>query len=445
MTAHVEKAAYVGVGDSARQEHFAFQAPVGSIIGSQVLRQNFQRNPLVQKLVIDFVDLPHSTAAQQTPDVVPIGEAHSGSQARRCRAANPGPWRHRLDGRGFIGNRAGCAPHQQCNRSSTRLALINVPVEALNPGGTELSAAEGEESGFGRAGRKHHCEVQPSSIIRQGDVDPELRDEADSRRAALVRLVLAEGREAFPTVSLAEATLAQCLLTPDEEVSPDLVTSHARDMFLAAACGAGDAAALSILEGGPLREIPDFVARIDTGPDFAAEVAQIVRQKLLVAPAPGQPGKIAEYRGAGPLGGWIRVIAVRVALDLKRAQSSPGGAHRDPIDIAAAGADPEIALLRDLYRDAFRNALHAALAELSGRERNLLRFHFADGLTLDELATSYRVHRATIARWLARARRDLLERTRQQLALAVGASGAEVDSIVRVLGSELDVSLSKLG
>ena len=37
------------------------------------------------------------------------------------------------------------------------------------------------------------------------------------------------------------------------------------------------------------------------------------------------------------------------------------------------------------------------------------------------------------------------KRTRQQLALAVGASGAEVDSIVRVLGSELDVSLSKLG
>ncbi len=274
-------------------------------------------------------------------------------------------------------------------------------------------------------------------------VDPDLRDDADSRHAALVRLVLAQGREAFPNVSLAEATLAQYLLTPDEEVSPDLLTSHARDMFLAAACGAGDAVALSILESGPLREIPDFVARIDARPDFASEVAQTVRHKLLVAPAPGQPPKIAEYRGAGPLGGWIRVIAVRVALDLKRAQSSPG--HSDPIDIAAAGSDPEIALLRDRYRDAFRDALHAALAELSGRERNLLRFHFADGLTLDELATSYRVHRATIARWLARARRDLLERTREQLALAVGASGAEVDSIVRVLGSELDVSLSKLG
>ena len=155
-------------------------------------------------------------------------------------------------------------------------------------------------------------------------MDPDLRDQADSRRAALVRLVLAQGREAFPAVSLADSTLAQCLLAQDEEVSPDVVTSHARDMFLAAACAAGDADALSILESGPLREIPAFVARIDTQPDFAAEVAQTVRQKLLVAPAPGQPAKIAEYRGAGPLGGWIRVIAVRVALDLKRAQSSPG-------------------------------------------------------------------------------------------------------------------------
>ena len=38
------------------------------------------------------------------------------------------------------------------------------------------------------------------------------------------------------------------------------------------------------------------------------------------------------------------MIAVRVALDLKRAQSSPGRPHDDPIDLAAAGADPEIAL-----------------------------------------------------------------------------------------------------
>ena len=156
MTAHVEEAAHVGVGDSARQEHLAFQAPIGSIIGSQVLRQNFQRDPLVQKLILDFVDLPHSTAAQQTSHMIPIGEARSGSQARRRRAANLGPWCHRRDGRrGFAGNRARRPLHQQRNRSSTRLALIDVGVEAVHPGGTELSAAEGEEGGFGRTGRKH--------------------------------------------------------------------------------------------------------------------------------------------------------------------------------------------------------------------------------------------------------------------------------------------------
>ncbi len=255
---------------------------------------------------------------------------------------------------------------------------------------------------------------------------------------------MSQGRDAFPAISLSEAEVAARLLPVEEAISADAVRSNARDLYLAAACAAGDQAALSILEAGPLREIPDFVARIDCSADFGAEVAQLVRQKLLVAPAPGQPTKIGEYRGSGPLGGWIRVVAVRVALDLRRERSTAGRAGSEPMDVAAAGADPEIAVLRDLYRDAFREALHAALGDLPVRARNLLRFHFAEGLTLDGLATSYRVHRATIARWLAQARNQLLERTRHHLGAAVGASGEEVDSIVRVLGSDMDVSLSKL-
>ena len=234
-------------------------------------------------------------------------------------------------------------------------------------------------------------------------VDPELRDEADSRHAALVRLVSRNRARGVPNGLVAEATLAQCLLTPDEEVSSELVKSNARGHVSGGRLWRGRSGRAVIARKRAFARDPGLRGADRCGPDFAAEVAQTVRQKLLVSPAPGQPGKIAEYRGAGPLGGWIRVIAVRVALDLKRAQSSPGRADSDADRPRRRWrGDPEIALLRDLYRDAFRNALHAALAELSGRERNLLRFHFADGLTLDELATSYRVHRATIARWLAR-------------------------------------------
>jgi RNA polymerase sigma-70 factor (ECF subfamily) len=169
-----------------------------------------------------------------------------------------------------------------------------------------------------------------------------------------------------------------------------------------------------------------------------------VRDKLLVGPAPGQPGRLAEYAGSGPLGGWIRVVAVRVALDLKRAagQEPGGAAHADRV--AEVALDPEMRLLRERHQGPFQDALGEALANLSARERNILRLHFAEGATLEQLATSYQVHRATVARWLAAARQAVLEQVAARLGASMGLSTGEVDSVVRLLASQIDVSLSRL-
>lgn len=249
----------------------------------------------------------------------------------------------------------------------------------------------------------------------------------------------------MPTVSLSRAQLASHLDDVGVRVPGDLAAAHVADLYLAAACAVGDTGALTTIEAGPLREIADFVARIDAAPDFGAEVTQLVRQKILLAPGEGQRPKIAAYSGRGPLGGWIRVVAVRVALDLRRSRGPALDQDGDADQIVARGLDPEAALLREQYREVFRVALNSGLADLSARERNLLRFHFADGVTLDQLATSYRVHRATVARWLARARANLLARIKGRLTETLGMSGGEVESIARLLGSQLDVSLSRLG
>ena len=130
---------------------------------------------------------------------------------------------------------------------------------------------------------------------------------------------------------------------------------------------------------------------------------------------------------------------------MRRAQAFGGGQGDDDLThIVADNADPDVALLRAQYRDQFHQALNGAVAGLSSRERNLLRFHFADGLTLDHLAATYRVHRATIARWLASARAQVVDSIKQRLAQDAGLSGTEIASIVRALGSELDVHLSRM-
>lgn len=260
-----------------------------------------------------------------------------------------------------------------------------------------------------------------------------------------------------PAVPLAERLVAAARAAwPELPLTSDLVAAHLAglevagpieheaDLALAAACARGMPAALAILERGPLREIPLFVARIDSSAAFAEEVRQLVREKLLVGAAPGQPGGIAGYTGRGPLGGWIRVVAVRAAIDLRRArgQEPPDTAGADRV--AALTLDPEAAFLRQHHRASVETALAAALAALSARERNLLRLHFAEGCTLDQLATSYQVHRATVARWIAAARTAVLESMARHLGASAGLTVAEMQSVVRLLGSQLDVSLSRL-
>jgi RNA polymerase sigma-70 factor (ECF subfamily) len=231
-----------------------------------------------------------------------------------------------------------------------------------------------------------------------------------------------------------------------DDVDPNratLAATLAADLALARAAVAGDARAIDTLERGPLRQIGDFVARIDPTVAFAEEVRQVVREKLLVGPAPGQPGRLAEYAGTGPLGGWIRVVAVRVALDLKRAagqERAGDGADR----VAEVALDPEMRLLRERHQGPFQDALGEALFSLSARERNLLRLHFAEGFTLEQLATSYQVHRATVARWIASARQAVLDQVARRLGESMGMSAGEVDSVVRLLGGQIDVSLSRL-
>src|SRR5947209_904462 len=81
-----------------------------------------------------------------------------------------------------------------------------------------------------------------------------------------------------------------------------------------------------------------WVARVGREPSFVEEVRQTVREKLLVAAADAPP-RIVEYTGRGALAAWLRIIAVRAALNLRRRRGdvAPDGAS----DEAAAARDPE--------------------------------------------------------------------------------------------------------
>ncbi len=259
--------------------------------------------------------------------------------------------------------------------------------------------------------------------------------------AGLVR----DAREAWPEVDLdAGAFLTHVAerLPSTGEASEVLASLRAPDCFLAFACVRGDARALEALDAQVLSQVGTWLPR--EAPSVVDELRQLVRQRLLV-PVDGAAPKLASYSGRGPLGQWVRAVALRLHIDQQRAAPRELPVGEAPAVLAERlGADPELAFIRERHQEDFRVAFRAALARLEARERNLLRLHHVHGLSMDAVSATYQAPRSTVARWIARAREQLLALTREELTRRLGLSPDELDSLLRLVRSQLDVSLRQL-
>jgi RNA polymerase sigma-70 factor (ECF subfamily) len=257
---------------------------------------------------------------------------------------------------------------------------------------------------------------------------------------------LRDGARRWPGVEVTAAALAAHLARHEVPVTD--AHPHAADLYLACACAAGDPAAIAVFERELVPVARAAARRVAASDEAVAEVVQLARERLLVpVRATTAAPRIADYSGQGPLAGWVRIATVRIALNRARGERRRSLVDDDAlarvIDAAgAAGDDRWRALAR--YGEAFSDALRAAFAALDPRERNLLRMHHLHGLTVDELAPAQGVHRATVARWIARARAQLLEETRAGLRVRLGAAEATVDSIIRELADDLEISVARL-
>jgi RNA polymerase sigma-70 factor (ECF subfamily) len=258
--------------------------------------------------------------------------------------------------------------------------------------------------------------------------------ELEAKLAALCAL----GRARWPQVTLSPedvAAAAGVRVKSDAELS-DL---HAADLYLAAACALGVRGAVDSFERELLSaaSLSTALRRIDGSAAFVEEVRQAVREKLFVPP----PGRIAEYSGRGPLAAWTRVVAVRVALDLRPRHREEQ--HSEDAAVAAE-RDPELRYLQQKYKEDFEEATKAAFLDLDDEQVNLLRLQLVDGLQTAQIASLFRVDRSTIKRRLAACRETLLLRTRAALQERLGVSPESFASLSRLLASQLHVSVERL-
>ena len=246
---------------------------------------------------------------------------------------------------------------------------------------------------------------------------------------------------------------------------PDVATERARfDAVLARVCQrkACEADALSddglaevllvaaLMDHNPAaqhhfeRTILDVIAPalrpMKLGSELTEDIRQQVAEKLLVPQ--GGVLLLERYAGDGRLRGLVKVMAVRSAISHTRKAKSERAA--DLSELQAGDIEWELERLKLGYRDAFRQAFAAALSSLSARDRNILRLHHFGGLNVEQVGEIYGVHRGTATRWIARIREDLLKATKAQLAGELGLTALDVESVMRLIQSQLDVSVERL-
>lgn len=250
----------------------------------------------------------------------------------------------------------------------------------------------------------------------------------------------AKHREAtaiWPDVSVTKEQFGEILAEAMAAGGTTLDTIHATDLYLAAGCLAGDGAALLAFERKVMGAVRGAVERASPRGN-ADDMVQITLEKLLVGPPP----KLAQYTGKGPLVGWVRVVAVREALQVLR-NTKRDVVASDAEALGTSAASIDMKMLRDMHGPSFTKAVEEAIGRLSVDQRTILRFHARDGLTIDQIAPMLGIHRATAARRLEKARTDVLEHTKAVLREKHGLSDSEARSLCMALGGQLDMSLGK--
>ena len=270
---------------------------------------------------------------------------------------------------------------------------------------------------------------------------------ADPVIAATLRRIVDEARTAWPALEVSDELFTRALLDRVSMDAGNAATASAldelctKDLYLVAGCLGRCRHALAVFDANHLGEVERAHRRIrPTGLDLD-DARQLLRETFLVGTST-RPPKLTEYAGRGALKAWVRVVVVSTLVDAARSRTSLKKEISSDAVVdatAAATADPELQFLKAKYGHEFRAAVEESFAELPAKDRNLLRQHLVDSLTIDQIGELYGTHRATAARWIAAARERFFRQARKILARHMDLPEECVDLIESDVGGGFGV------
>ncbi len=244
------------------------------------------------------------------------------------------------------------------------------------------------------------------------------------------------------------AVVEQRLAGSETSLGAALANVDAGELWICAACAQGASAAIGAFVARYVAPLTGGLRAMGLDPPAIDDIKQRVQAKLLT-PGPDGHLRVLEYAGGGRLGGLVKVVAMRLAVDELRARQHRPERKATPDETAverlmANELGPEMRVLDGQQRELVKEAFGSAIERLSSTDRGILRLHLLERLSIDQIAALHDVHRATAARWLTRLRERLGEYTRETLRAQLGLKPRELDSLMYAVRSRLDLSLSRV-
>jgi RNA polymerase sigma-70 factor len=277
-----------------------------------------------------------------------------------------------------------------------------------------------------------------------------LTDDDRERLAPALEAELAAGmaaaRRQWPALPADEPAFAEYVLErarAQAELAAALPRLRIADLLLAWWTTTNDSRALAAFDATHADALDRLLRRFHRlDPD---ELRQVLSIKLFVGSATAAP-RILDYSGFGFLENWFKIIAARTFLDLVRSRDRERIDDSDDalFELPSPSDDPRDAAARAQVVAAVKRSLEKAIATLPARERTFLRHVTVDGLRLEQIAATYQLHRVTVARTLASARRQLHDAMRALVVEELGVAAPGLASMLQLLDSQIDLSLQRL-
>lgn len=259
-------------------------------------------------------------------------------------------------------------------------------------------------------------------------------DSSSEQAEACYRL----GSERYPEIRCTWSEFSRAF---EQHGSEDAGARPTADDYVRLTCLAGRPGAARVLDRDYIEPLRRRLAKVCLKPEVTDAALQELREKLLLPPTP----RLASYRPTGDFRVWLRVVAVRIAIDVTRS-AGVQGERRDelPEHLEAITLGPEQHVVKEEWRVLLRSSLQAAVKRLPAGERHALRMHTLAGASIDQIGEVLSVHRATAARWLLAAKDKLRVYLREELALRIGSEASGAELLLDEMPSRLDVSLSRV-